>query len=274
MEGPAKKENPIKKALKKTALYLGTAGILAGGAGKSTESFSQTKEKISQKTEIHKESKSFEKKELEPIFVTDPNDPRLKEYEDSLRFYSSNKEFKGLPKKSVKEIAERFNNAVYRIEDTNKNQPIGYFSDYSDPTSIKFYPEYKKPIQPVFLEGTKEAKGAKKQQELKNAGFKINIDGDWGKKSQAAWDEYQRSKVKVVTEEEKNPEVQSEENRGVITNEYFPNPEIETERADSFMMPDGKRYTYEELLKNYPMMKSDSVFKANFPGRERPKDKE
>lgn len=47
----------------------------------------------------------------------------------------------------------------------------------------------------------------------------------------------------------------------------------DTNNSGTFMMLDGKKYSYEDLIKNYPAFKNDSIFKKNFPGRERPKEK-
>jgi hypothetical protein len=42
---------------------------------------------------------------------------------------------------------------------------------------------------------------------------------------------------------------------------------------DFYTMPNGEKYTYVELIKNYPSMVNESVFKSNFPNRVQPKIK-
>ena len=49
---------------------------------------------------------------------------------------------------------------------------------------------------------------------------------------------------------------------------------LHPDTSGTFTMPNGIRYgSYEELIKDFPSLKDDNVFKANFPGRERPKEK-
>ena len=43
--------------------------------------------------------------------------------------------------------------------------------------------------------------------------------------------------------------------------------------TDFYTMPNGEKYTYIELIKNYPSMANETVFKTNFPNRVQPKIK-
>ena len=48
--------------------------------------------------------------------------------------------------------------------------------------------------------GGYDSEAAKKQQELVNAGYNIDVDGIWGPKSQAAWEEYQNGGGVVISD--------------------------------------------------------------------------
>lgn len=121
---------------------------------------------------------------------------------------------------------------------------------------------YKKPTQKVFMDGTPEAEIIKKQQILKEAKlYKGKIDGEWGQKSEKAWQEYLKTQETKEVKAE-SPSVESVQEK-IIS---------EPEKEDYFMMLDGKKYNYKELVETYPKFLNDSVFEANFPGRKRPQE--
>jgi|688.fasta_scaffold11368_2 hypothetical protein len=143
------------------------------------------------------------------IYVDNPNDPRLQDYNDSLSLY--NKYKKDLATRGSESVERRFNIndplisdllPLYGI-DKNKIKPTRidqYTSGYNG-AGTAFVPVYKKPVQPVVY---RNPEIRAKQEELVNAGFNIGeVDGIWGKKSQAAWEEYQKNKNSVKKEEPK-----------------------------------------------------------------------
>lgn len=133
-------------------------------------------------------------------FVSNPNDPAYKSYSDSLSLYNnSRRQFNQLastaygPLDYYKDMSPLDHYRHYERTNVSKNkiQPIGWhemagLSSYED----NFV--YKKPTNPIFLEGTELANNAKKQIMLKEAGlYKGNIDGIWGNKSIAAMQQYE-----------------------------------------------------------------------------------
>ena len=173
--------------------------------------------------------------QAKPIFTSDPNDPRLKAYNDSLNLYNkypySNTTFTQM-KNNITNIqgtatndrkqAER--DFYYQINSTNdpiNRQDIKLndkhhiiyphaFFDYALGNSYLF----DKPVQPIKLL-TPEVQ---KQQELVSKGFlqPNDVDGQWGQKSQKAWDSYQASlqqpKPEVKKQEPVKPIVQQSNN--------------------------------------------------------------
>lgn len=63
-----------------------------------------------------------------PIYVTDPNDPKLKTYQDSLSLYNNYKELKTALSKAnyeeVKDIISNNPNTIYKLLDDDKNRSI------------------------------------------------------------------------------------------------------------------------------------------------------
>jgi hypothetical protein len=163
-------------------------------------------------------------REVQTLYV-DPNDPagraRYQAYQDSLALTNAPYESFKITQKIDNLINQgkfeearklidnkaRYNIPSYkafeRLTITNNKKPepirgsdIGWGLNPSDPAS----PRYKKPTQPVEYKPNPEI--VAKQQQLIDAGFDIGkADGIWGKKSQAAWEEFQ------TKSQEKNEEI-------------------------------------------------------------------
>jgi len=115
-----------------------------------------------------------------PIYVTDPNDPRLKAYQDSLNTYNITNKIKESLKK-IKYTDPKSSKDYYKIYDYNnpRIKPISHIwtEDYvnqnnlirPNPSMIGI-PVYKKPVQPVIL------KKEPKQEEPKNKNIKVYTD--------------------------------------------------------------------------------------------------
>jgi hypothetical protein len=94
-------------------------------------------------------------------------------------------------------------------------RPTGEYYD-----GLSTSPIYRRPEQPVFIEGTSEAESTHKQEQLKEAGlYDGSIDGVWGKKSERAWQEYEQNKeqqnenaTKKETIEEVNEKIEGVQN--------------------------------------------------------------
>lgn len=216
MEGPIKKENPIKKALKKAGMFLGTGAILTTGFG---EAVSQENKK-------------------EPLIVYDENDPRLKVYKDALNAYKYYQNKFKLAQKDpslvIEEVPEELNSKTILID--------GGYMSFSERYEKEFG------IKPISL-------------------IKICHRG---KNQKSNCDDYDFLPVfkepvqKVIyRKSEKRTEGATKEKT-----------QMEIDKSGLFTMPDGKKYTYEQLIDSFPKMKQDLIFKQNFPGRERPKTKE
>jgi hypothetical protein len=147
--------------------------------------------------------------QAQTIFVSDLNDPRYKDYQDSLSLYNKTLEIEN-PKyyeKGKKPSWHNWKGDVKSIESfikkNNIDYPSGKFTGKIQPVKTEYfgeglvYPIYKKPVQPVKLL-TEEVK---KQQKLVMAGLlkPTDVDGIWGKDSQKAWDLYQ-SKANTTPE--------------------------------------------------------------------------
>lgn len=92
------------------------------------------------------------------------------------------------------------------------------FNDFSQDMPI-----YKKPEQKVVVEGSKEWEAMKNQEVLKAAGlYNGEIDGVWGPKSQAAWDEYMK-------EDEATPEEEAVDSAWALLGKKSPKEEIKVE---------------------------------------------
>lgn len=214
--------------------------------------------------------KAQEGKGFVPIYVDNPNDPRIRSYQDSLNLYkamvmqdklmgpnpnNANKKYAPsisfwtqselkkarTPKWNASlemNIAEDFPNEKDmfakpgpwgRPEDKkllDYYRSLGFGDDnimfHSSPDIVHptiravgsyhdgtaWSPVYKKPIQPIQYANPEIVK---KQKLLKEAGlYEGNLDGLWGPKSQAAWDEYTKQKeVKQPQIVENKPPIQT-----------------------------------------------------------------
>jgi hypothetical protein len=85
------KENPFKNMVEKAKNITKTVGLAATLAASPLNDAVAQKENIQIDDPTKKISLNISEKKNshEPIFVTDPNDPRLKEYEDSLALYEN-----------------------------------------------------------------------------------------------------------------------------------------------------------------------------------------
>ena len=136
------------------------------------------------KRSISKNTNSIQKSNPTPIYVNDPNDPRLKSYNDSLSLY--NKE-----KRLYEDETKLSYDNLLKYPASNPSGPrYGY--TYSN----KPLHGYKKPVQPIKYA---DPKIVAKQQQLIDAGYNIGTaDGIWGKKSQQAWDQMNTPKQSNV----------------------------------------------------------------------------
>tara|TARA_R110002074_G_scaffold31337_1_gene87991 strand:+ start:129 stop:974 length:846 start_codon:yes stop_codon:yes gene_type:complete len=103
---------------------------------------------------------------------------------------------------------------------------------------------YKKPVQPVFLKGSKEAEIVEKQRKLKDAGlYKGKIDGIWGSKSEDAWKDFKSSNTKSPdTKENKDVEKEKspgEDIQGWVRNIYYDN-ESRTNKTELIPLAKGQ----------------------------------
>lgn len=161
------------------------------------------------KRSISKNTNPIQKSTPTPIYVNDPNDPRLKSYNDSLSLYNQTRNienpkyyekgkspnyysFSGTPAEA--ELFASANNIIqYNAKFPGKIQPVST-EHWGDQL---IYPKYKKPVQPVKY---RDSEIAAKQQQLLEAGYNIGeADGIWGPKSQEAWDQMNASKQTTQT---------------------------------------------------------------------------
>lgn len=176
-------------------------------------------------------------------FVSDPNDPSYKSYNDSLSFYNNSKTLWDIKaQKEYNDNLENYNILMSRDWITNQEKktfkkPIyNYYGSNMKPMSeyenyraiiprdirddnikpIGFSTGvrgggtmgtfiYKKPTLPVFVEGTELANNAEKQIMLQKAGlYTGKIDGIWGNKSIAAMQEYERQQQNITQSQPTN----------------------------------------------------------------------
>ena len=103
-----------------------------------------------------------------------------------------NGSYKDIEKKE-KEISNDIYNEIKKSVDFTKKTgifPIGFEKSALSAESYRYMPIYKTPHNTVFLKGTPEYDNAKKQETLKNAGYDIEVDGIWGKKSEETMNRY------------------------------------------------------------------------------------
>ena len=156
---------------------------------------------------------------VKPIIVP-PGDPRLQSYQDSMNVYLKNKpkvdnylnfvkahnllsnEYIPLSDEKIKPIKGHSiwfqqNDKGEFVIDKNRHPTSLTINDLlkagiDKQVATMGVHEYKKPIRKVLTEGSVGADNVRKQEELVNAGYNITVDGDWGPKSQKAWDDYQQ----------------------------------------------------------------------------------
>ena len=169
-------------------------------------------------------------KKEEPIIVP-AGDPRQQAYSDSLagynnmryvdRFDTGWKEANNVPIYNWDGFDPK------KLKDTGTVKPVswkpfykqvGEFDEATD-HGLGELAVFKKPVQPVFTEGSKEAEIVKKQQKLKEQGlYKGKIDGIWGDKSQAAWKQYTESREQPVEETIQGQQEEKSEDVVIPTN--------------------------------------------------------
>lgn len=88
----------------------------------------------------------YKKPEREPIIVNDPNDPKIKAYQDSLQVYNSSKFVKEHPL-TGKYVPGKEDVKQMNINIDKKN--INKYKPKLETTNTGYYYNYKKPVQPV-----------------------------------------------------------------------------------------------------------------------------
>lgn len=162
-------------------------------------------------------------------YVNNPNDPRLKAYQDSLNSYNNNALFE----EAIKKLPED-----YFIDETEMNNYL--MSVYKkNHINLDLGIPNKSKIIKIFSFKNDLSLEAKR---LMHIDFKYPLQ-------------------KVIYKHEKTYENKPKEK-----------PEMEIDKSGLFTMPDGKSYTYQQLIDSIPKMKTDVIFKNNFKGRERPKE--
>jgi hypothetical protein len=141
---------------------------------------------------------------IRPIYTSNPNDPRLRAYNDSLAAYNignynwneakkygtvtdkgsvyiSDDEIEGIPQKNLKT----------NLNPISKRYTTSDFYDNGWGGNNKEFPLYKKPAQPVKYANPEIVV---KQKQLKEAGlYSGELDGIWGPKSEEAWKQYEEA---------------------------------------------------------------------------------
>lgn len=230
--------------------------------------------------------------QLPPIYVSNPKDPRIKAYNDSLELYNkwnwnTYKTFVEELKKEIDEYNRKIQSDPIFVEkikreqsqwftENNINKPI------DNPRVLKFgdYPASKSHAQKFLLDNKFSSGMQPEEIMLYNP---HSLETYEGRGSAGFFHIYKKpiqpyilkEKPKVTSKKIVETEIRKE-NPVVIQQESKPETEKEIKkeeiRPDFFMMLDGNKYTYKELIAKYPKFLNDSVFKANFPGRERPKE--
>ena len=149
---------------------------------------------------------------IKPIVVSSKDDPKYKAYQDSLNAYNMDKSFekfinsvednKYTYDEMKDEVNKRIDERLVKLAEKGPNRKLktDYSRDYRfKPSGYDRSETYKvnslvfnKPVRKVLTEGSVGADNVRKQEELVNAGYKINVDGVWGDESKKAWDEYQQ----------------------------------------------------------------------------------
>ena len=79
---------------------------------------------------------------------------------------------------------------------------------------------------------------------------------------------YGYPKQKILPPRKSEPQVKVQVEALAVDSEATPKvvaPKIKKDMyPDTYLMPDGKKYTHEELLEAYPAMKDERVFKKSF----------
>lgn len=128
------------------------------------------------------------KEEVKPIYVTNPNDPNLQSYQDSLNYYNKTKNIlnpsyyknpnspvfgSSFLDKSKSDVFDKKNNIQPRYKINSVEDFPGKIkpTDYKTYSEGLYYPIYKKPVQPyiykepeiVYQEPTKQTEPTKKE---------------------------------------------------------------------------------------------------------------
>jgi hypothetical protein len=205
--------------------------------------------------------------DLKPIYVDDPNDPRIRPYRDSLQSYGyTQKRLKDLkrtgqspsglevnltsrrylnPSRGIEELYEdnkklaRLSGRTTTLEEAAKEwydydgnvRNVGaYKFNFADGIGSYTVFDYQKPRQPYIY---RNPEIVTKQQQLIDAGFDIGeADGIWGSKSKKAWEEYQQS-----LNNQNNPIPQNTNNTQPLN--VIPT-ENQSPRQNLIVTPDGK----------------------------------
>jgi hypothetical protein len=130
-----------------------------------------------------------------PIYVSNPNDPRLKDYKDSLSLYNKTKEIEN-PKNYVNDRLSgyTFNGNDEQFEMFARKNNVDYEEEYPktgrfpgkiQPESVGYiefprqklkmaYPKYKKPVQPVEYKKLERVEIAPKERSMPTSSIKVN----------------------------------------------------------------------------------------------------
>jgi hypothetical protein len=222
---------------------------------------------------------------IEPLHVTDPNDPNNIAYLDSLT--QSQKTQKWLheekilpPFKYEQGIPQNEKVIDVNYYNNKENKPIGFFkSHHKDSTSeVSFIPNYAAPKRKVIVdqpEGHAEEKdfkrhlvNAKDWEDLNTQNYgeeemKVrNADPD-------KFDVYRLpgNKFEIIPKHKKTKIEQTQ--RLVVKSDPLPSSENvvttpEVQSPETYTMFDGKHYSYDDLVKAYPALKDPKVFEINF----------
>ncbi len=247
-------------------------------------------------------SAEVDAQKVEPYYAKDNEDYKRRQelYDDSLHAYKESQKTLEMYNSSSERAAMELNGIKYPEEQINKfinlrNEATNKWMHTDDPQIIKTYKNIEDNYQKVINAiGAPYEAGKEKMEKrfIKTPTFD-NLPP-----------EYHDSKI--YTKNKKNePEIKFDENAGLNNEAYDysvplykkPVQEVrppkkeevltpdtvfvpsvepvihkeEIEMPDYFIMPNGNKYTYEELLKKYPQMKDPRVFEKNFH-RKSPKE--
>jgi hypothetical protein len=138
-----------------------------------------------------------------PIYTSNPNDPRIRKYNDSATLYNLTRMYEPMfMRNPYDERLWTYNTKGNRIASLAGIKPTRVRTEDNEyavgrdfePRLMEqaFFAKFKKPVQPVKYA---DPKIVEKQKILKDAGlYSGDLDGIWGPKSDEAWKKYEESK--------------------------------------------------------------------------------